>query len=377
MPRWATVRSRNRGLGLLAAAGMLVAACSVTDARAVSPPASPSATVPAAGPTGSGAPVGRVVDAANGFLRTLDTPRRDAVLLGWDDEAQKHRWSDLPAAAFARAGLRWGDLAPAQQDAWLAVMRTSLSPEGYGRVLAAWAADDAQATRARRPDVFGRQHYRVALFGTPSATAPWMWQFGGHHLAINATVARGRISVTPSFIGAQPAGYPDAAGRTVRPLGDVEDEALTLVNSLSADQRAVAVLGDAPVDLALGPGRAGVALAPVGLRLSAMTTDQQAAALRLVAHYTGLVDDADAAAQLDEVRVAMAQTYFAWYGPTILTVPAYFRFSGPTVVIEYAPQTRGGPPAEQIGATAGDAGGDHVHSVYRNPVDDYGARIVR
>src|ERR1019366_5014476 len=35
---------------------------------------------------------------------------------------------------------------------------------------------------------FGLDEYYIALLGTPSATAAWMIQFGGHHLAINVTV---------------------------------------------------------------------------------------------------------------------------------------------------------------------------------------------
>ncbi len=44
-------------------------------------------------------------------------------------------------------------------------------------------------------------------------------------MTVNATIAGPNISLTLSFIGAQPASYTDAAGKTVRPLGDIEDEA--------------------------------------------------------------------------------------------------------------------------------------------------------
>ena len=36
---------------------------------------------------------------------------------------------------------------------------------------------------------FGEDEYYLAFLGTPSTTAPWMLQFGGHHLAINLTLA--------------------------------------------------------------------------------------------------------------------------------------------------------------------------------------------
>jgi hypothetical protein len=40
---------------------------------------------------------------------------------------------------------------------------------------------------------------------------------------------------------------------------------------------------------------------------------------------------------------------------------AYYRIQGPTVIIEYAPQQ-------------GDV--DHIHTIYRDPTNDYGAGLV-
>jgi hypothetical protein len=56
-------------------------------------------------------------------------------------------------------------------------------------------------------------------------------------VTVNATIAGANISLTPSFIGVQPARYTDANGNTVRPLGDIEDEAFALVNTLDATQQ--------------------------------------------------------------------------------------------------------------------------------------------
>ncbi|MFN8539419.1 MAG: DUF3500 domain-containing protein [Thermomicrobiales bacterium] len=63
------------------------------------------------------------------------------------------------------------------------------------------------------------------------------------------------MALTPSFIGAQPATCLDASGKTVRPLGDIEDEAFALIASLDATQQKAAVLGSNVIDLVLVPGR--------------------------------------------------------------------------------------------------------------------------
>ena len=108
----------------------------------------------------------------------------------------------------------WGDISEAQQNAWLAIMQTTLSAEGYNRVIAEWNADDVVAAlEAANPSggppvSFGKNYYYIALIGTPSETAAWQWQWGGHHVTVNATIVGSNISLTPSFIGMQPGNTP-------------------------------------------------------------------------------------------------------------------------------------------------------------------------
>jgi hypothetical protein len=311
------------------------------------------------------------VAAANAFLETLDETERENALFDWTDTTQKQRWSNLPEGLFERDGLRWGDLSEEQQNAWLVIMQATLSEEGYNRVVAAWNADDALASEGSGGGgpggqlLFGKQYYWIALIGTPSETGPWQWQWGGHHITVNATIAGSDIALTPSFIGCQPCEYTDASGATVRPLGDIEDDAFALVTSLDATQQQTAVLGSSSIDVVLGPGQDDKTIQSEGLPASQMTADQQATLLQLIGHYTGLVNDEDAAVRLAEIESALDETYFAWYGPTAEGSAAYFRVTGPTIVIEYAPQQMGGDAT------------NHVHGIYRDPSNDYGAKYAQ
>ena len=70
--------------------------------------------------------------------------------------------------------------------------------------------------------------------------------------------------------------------------------------------------------------------------------------------------DAYAGPRMQEIRGSINDTYFAWSGPTINGSAAYFRVQGPTLVIEYAPQ----------GSV------DHIHTIYRDPTNDYGAKFT-
>jgi hypothetical protein len=309
-----------------------------------------------------------IVAAANAFLATLDSSQKSSVVFDWSNTAQKQRWSNLPEGGFERAGLMWGNLSAAQQNAWLTIIQATLSTEGYNRVLAEWNADDVLAAQGGAGGgqlLFGKKYYWIAIIGTPSETAAWQWQWGGHHVTVNATIVGSNIALTPSFIGVQPATYTDANGTTVRPLGDIEDEAFALVNSLDATQQKAAILGTKYIDLVLGPGQDGKTIQAEGLPAAQMTADQQAALLKLIGHYTGLVNDAATAARMAEITSTLDQTYLAWYGPTTKGSAAYFRVTGPTIVIEFSPQQMGGDAA------------NHIHGVYRDPTNDYGAKYAQ
>jgi hypothetical protein len=353
-----------------AASTAAATAAAATAASAAAPTSAATAeATTAAGSTTAQAATPKIVAAANAFLATLDSSQKSSVLFDWSNTAQKQRWSNFPEGLFQRAGLMWGNISEAQQNAWLALMQATLSAEGYNRVIAEWNADEALATQEGSgggggPQLsYGKKYYWVAIIGTPSETSPWQWQWGGHHVTVNATIVGSNISLTPSFIGVQPASY-TSSGATVRPLGDIEDEAFALVTSLDATQQQAAILGSNYIDLVLGPGQDGKTIQSEGLPASQMTADQQAALLKLIGHYTGLVYDAAAAARLAEVKSTLDQTYLAWYGPTTQGSAAYFRVTGPTIVIEYSPQQMGGNAA------------NHIHGIYRDPTNDYGAKYT-
>jgi hypothetical protein len=185
-------------------------------------------------------------------------------------------------------------------------------------------------------------------------------QFGGHHLAINVTIVGPRNVLTPSLPAAQPAIY-TLNGRSIRPLGDEYDKSFVLINALDASQRRQAVLNYRVADLVLGAVQDGKTIAPEGILASALTPAQQDLLLDLAHEWVGILNDEGAAAKMAEVRANLAETYFAWSGPTEPGTLAYFRIQGPTLLIEYAPQQN--DP-------------EHVHTIYRDPTNDYGAKLV-
>ena len=102
--------------------------------------------------------------------------------------------------------------------------------------------------------------YYLRVFGEPGGAAPWGWRFGGHHISLNNLIVGGTVrSVTPCFLGADPAAAPLLGPSPLRPLGGAEDPARELVRSLDPGQAARAVLLDrAPADI-VGGNRAHLA----------------------------------------------------------------------------------------------------------------------
>ena len=305
----------------------------------------------------------KIVGAANAFLGTLDDAQRGKVSFDFNDAAQRKRWSNLPVTMAERRGLRMGDLKQNQRDAVMQILSTTLSKMGYEKVVAIVDADEAlrkESSRGAPP--FGRDEFFVSFLGKPSATEPWIIQFGGHHLALNITVAGEKGILTPSLIAVQPARFV-LDGKTVRPMGRETDKALELVKTLTEEQRKQATLGSQMRDLVLGPGHDGETIQPEGLKASALNDGQRKLLLDLIAEWSGIIHDTAATEKMNEIKSNLADTWFAWSGP-LEAGKAYFRIQGPTVIIEYAPQRLGGDVTM------------HIHSMYRDPTNDYGKKLA-
>jgi hypothetical protein len=307
----------------------------------------------------------RIVASANGFLSSLDDGQRSKVLFEFNDAAQRMKWSNLPTTMVPRAGLKMGDLSAPQRKAAMELLASALSKRGYEKVLAIVEGDETLKAQGggRGGPMFGRDLFYISILGKPSVKDPWMLQYGGHHLALNITMVGPDGILTPSLTAAQPAKY-TVDGKTVRPLGAENDKAFALINALDEGQRKQAILNYKVADLVLGPGQDGKTIQPEGIKCSAMNASQQAMLLDLAGEWAGIVNEQAAAVRMAEIKANLAATWFAWSGPTTNGTPAYYRIQGPTLVIEYAPQPLGGDPTM------------HIHTIYRDPTNDYGKKSV-
>jgi hypothetical protein len=358
----------------------------------------------------------RIVTAADKFLSTLDEKQRQIVLFAFDDEKQRANWSNFPVSFVPRGGIPLKDMNPAQRSAAMALVSAALSAKGFEKVQQIMegdevlkATDNGQPPRGNngnqppaggpppgdrngsppgapngpppgsggnRPPfggppnggaTFGKDLYYISILGKPSEKDPWMLQFGGHHLALNITIAGERGILTPTLTGAQPALF-ISNGKTVRPLGPESDSALALLTALDDNQKKQAILSYKLADLVLGPGQDGKTIQPEGLKATAMNDRQRAMLLDVISQWADIIHESAAAARMAELKADINDTWFAWSGPTTAApgknISAYYRIQGPHLVIEYAPQTLGGDPSL------------HVHTMYRDPTNDYGRGLA-
>ena len=373
---------------------LLAAACSQSttgESAAISETTHPAESAPRPPVEKADAHTLDIVAAARTFLASLDEKQRAKVLYGWDDADQRGRWSNFPSGIVDRRGLQWGAMNGVQHAKLLALLGTVLSDKGVANLQGQMAADDELARTdngmaggappaaaggpppgagssgrppLRPPVQFGSKYYAVAFLGAPAADAPWMLQFGGHHLALNATVAGPHVSLSPMLTGGQPLRFL-AGGQTINLAADERAAERALFDSLDAGQKEKAVVSATRSPLQLAPGRDGKTLARQGLPGSALNASQKRELLALIHTRLDMIDRDDAAPLLTRIEKDLDRTYFGWWGPTDANALAYVRVTGPSVVLEYSPeQLRQDDPTQ------------HAHNIYRDVVNDYGKAWV-
>ena len=325
---------------------------------------------PVSPPVGNGAPGSliraetpdeqsrRIVTAAKDFLASLDPAERKAVLFVFSDGAQRVKWSNFPTGFAPRAGVPWSQMTQLQRRRLMTLLRAVLSPQGVEMVIEQMQADDILARK--EPAMFGAGRYFVSFVGAPALDRAWTLQFGGHHLAINATVAGPHVTLSPSLTGGEPLKF-TRNGKRIYIVENEVRQAQALMRTLMPEQVKQAVRSTQKIDLVLGPGHDGQILQPEGLPGNAMTPAQKQQFLRLIEARLDFLNPNDLGPQVAAIRATLDQTYFGWWGATTPLGAAYYRITGPRVLIEFSPQDMDGDAT------------NHAHNMFRDPTNEYGS----
>ena len=314
--------------------------------------------IPEYGPPVGEASAATSLHAAQAFLASLDEATEAQILFALD-APERAGWSNLPASSVPRTGISVGELSDDQRKLLFAFLASSLGADGYQKVMEVMAAEaflnKARSSSARRK--IAPEYYWISFYGTPSATSPWGWQFGGHHLALNLSVEANRVtSMSPSFLGTEPTLF-TYGGVEYEALVDMHRAGYAVFGSLDDSQKGLADPGRVPRDVRTGPGMDGFVPPIIGLRASEMTASQKALLLAAIHRWVSIQPSDDAARRMAELEADLDRTYFAWTGGNHANARGYMRIQGPSLIIELA--SRGG----SLG---------HYHTIYRNPTLEYG-----
>lgn len=303
-----------------------------------------------------------IARAAAAFLSALESGQRRAATFPFAQD-ERMNWHYVPRS---RSGVAFKEMSAAGRAAAHELIRASLSDVGYTKAVNVMRLEEA----LRQLETFGGllrdpEKYYVSVFGAPDAGAPWGWRLEGHHLSLNFTFVPGRaISVTPAFIGANPAEVPSGPQRGLRTLADEQDLAFALARGVDPSVRTrLVIAAQSPGDIVTGPGRADSLKTPAGVALGELGAGPRALALRLIETYARNMRRDVADEELRRMREAGADNVrVAWAGPIDPRQPHYYRLHGPTLLIEYDnSQNRA----------------NHVHSVWHDPRNDFGADLLR
>ena len=136
-------------------------------------------------------------------------------------------------------------------------------------------------------------------------------------------------------------------------------------DSFAGEKLEAAVVGPKRGRMQAGAGKDGFMPPAKGLKCDSLTKEQHAILLKLAGLWVADLPAAAAKVRMKEIDAELKKAHFAWYGPYVPGSDASYHLVAPGLIIEYNGQDLGGDPL------------DHIHSIYRNPKNEYGAKWLK
>jgi hypothetical protein len=301
-----------------------------------------------------------MTQAAQHFLASLTADQRAKATFTFNHD-ERLNWHYIPKE---RKGLPLLEMTPPQKALAQALLSAGLSQQGYIKAVTIMSLEDV--LRIMENDDGNRRNpekYYFSIFGEPSDTGTWGFRVEGHHLSQNFTVVNGKVSDAPSFFGANPAEVREGPRKGLRTLAAEEDLGRDLLESLTPEQKKVAIVTtEAYKDILTEASRkAALEGQPSGLSATKMTKKQFDLLETLIASYAQNLPDQLAQARMEQLKKAGTNVFFAWAGVEERGGPHYYRIQAPAFLIEYD-------------NTQNNA--NHIHSVWRDFNGDFGLDLL-
>jgi hypothetical protein len=312
-----------------------------------------------------------VREAAQAFLAGLTDEQRAATTFPVDDDEWR-KWNNVHR--YARQGVSFEEMTAAQRELAFGLLRASLSVKGLEKSRNIMRLNETLAELTKRSGEYGEWLYHITVMGEPSDTQPWGWQLDGHHLIINYFVLRDQVVMTPTFMGSEPVHAETGRHAGTIVLQEEQDKGLALAQSLTPEQRAVAVLSS---DKTRNHAQAqafqdNLVLSYEGIRATDLSAPQRKLLLDTIAEYVHNMREGHAKVRMEEVEHHLDDTRFAWIGEMADDAVFYYRIHSPVILIEFDHQTPVALPGARVPTRR------HIHSVVRTPNgNDYGKDLLR
>jgi hypothetical protein len=329
------------------------------------------------------APTLAMIEAVNALLARMSPEQRKTSCFPVDSNQWRH-WQNTELYV-EDYGLRLDEVGEPLREAVMAVLRSGMSAHGYDLSRDVMRLNRFLGDLVGGPAVLGEWSYIFCLYGEPSASEPWGWQFFGHHLVLNCFVLGDQMVFTPAFWGAEPNYADHGPFKGIRLFQDEERAGLKLMRSLSAEQQQRAIVyhsmmgGDLPEgrrhfadNLHLGGAFQDNRVVPYeGLTGDSLSALQRRDLMDLVEKYLAVLPAGPRNARLAEVERHLADTHFCWIGGFAEDSPFYYRVQSPMTFIEFDHHPG-------VFLTNPEPAKFHVHTIVRTPNgNDYGVDLLR
>ncbi|HVZ55382.1 MAG TPA: DUF3500 domain-containing protein [Chitinophagaceae bacterium] len=314
------------------------------------------------------------------FIQTLSPLQRRAALLDFGDTARV-KWNNLPVGMRARAGISVGNMTDEQRILFHRLLSAALSSQGYLKATSIMHLDyllnrfydslfyknqlDSADHAVLASLQWSPRNYFLAFFGLPSDSS-WGFKVEGHHLSVNFTCTRGKIAVTPMFVGTDPAEYPTTEYAGWRVLGQEEDLGMQLINSLTPDQRRRATMSrEVPEDIITGAESGRRLVDYWGLRVGEMNEKEKAIVRYIIREFVFNLEYDKAVEEYNKIlQAGLDKVYFGWIGSYEVHHAYYYILNGPGFLIEL--DNRGFQN-----------NGNHIHAIWREKGNEFGEDLLR
>ncbi len=308
-----------------------------------------------------------MADAAKALLASLTPEQRALATFQMTDE-ERFDWHYVPKPAAnlpARKGLPIMDMQSFQRPLAMALLSSGLSQRGFIKATTVMSFEDV-LKQIEKDDGKRRnpEKYYFTIFGDPSDKGVWGWRVEGHHISLNFTLVNGKIVSTPGFFGSNPMRILNGPRAGLCPLCREEDLGRELVTSLTADQKATAIVDKTAYKdiLTTNSRKAALTGQPSGLQITKMNAKEKEILNGLLEEYAYSFPEQIAMSRMEEVKKAGGNLWFAWAGGEKPGEGHYYRVQSPTFLVEFD-------------CTQDNA--NHIHSVWREFDGDWGLDLLK